>query len=308
MKISILIPIHNASDSLAVLYNRLKKSLPKISSNYEIILVNDASEDNSWELIKDLAHNDTSIKGINLSRNFGQHHAITAGFNYSDGDWVVVMDCDLQDQPEEIIKLYSKAQEGYDVVFGRRVDRKDSIYKKLGSKIFHIIFNYLTDSKTDETISNFSIVSKKVANAFRGLKEQNRSFYLFIKWLGFKKGYVDVEHAKRFTGKSSYTLKKLTNLATDSIIAHSNKPLKLAIKFGFIMAVSALFFVFWLLFRFFVYAVPVEGWASIMVSIYFIGGLMFANLGFLGLYIGKIFDETKKRPHYIISETTFNED
>ncbi|WP_151948894.1 glycosyltransferase family 2 protein [Aliarcobacter butzleri] len=303
--ISIVTPVYGCCKSLKILYERLNKNLSTITNNFEIIMVNDSSPDNAWEAIKELAKKDDRVKGINLSRNFGQHYAITAGLDYAQGDWVVVMDCDLQDRPEEITKLYNKAKEGYDVVFGRRIERQDGFFKKLGSKLFYNVYDYFTESDTDNTIANFSILNQKVVREFQKIKEQNRSYYLFINWLGFKRANVDIEHDKRGEGRSSYTLKKLINLAIDSIVAQSNKPLRLSIKFGFIMALFSLFYSVWLMVRYFVFSIPVEGWTSMMVSFYFIGGLLFANMGFLGLYIGKIFDETKNRPLYVVSETTF---
>ncbi len=303
--ISVVTPVYGCCKSLKILYERLNKTLSTITNNFEIIMVNDSSPDNAWEAIKELAKKDDRVKGINLSRNFGQHYAITAGLDYAQGDWVVVMDCDLQDRPEEITKLYNKAREGYDVVFGRRIERQDGFFKKLGSKLFYNVYDYFTESDTDNTIANFSILNQKVVIEFQKIKEQNRSYYLFINWLGFKRTNVDIEHAKRGEGRSSYTLKKFVNLAIDSIVAQSNKPLRLSIKFGFIMSLFSLFYSVWLMVRYFVFSIPVEGWTSMMVSFYFIGGLLFANMGFLGLYIGKIFDETKNRPLYVVSETTF---
>ncbi|MDY0121167.1 MAG: glycosyltransferase family 2 protein [Sulfurimonas sp.] len=308
LHISIITPVYGCCKSLNELYERLNKILSTITEDFEIIMVNDASPDNAWEALKDLAQKDSRVKGINLSRNFGQHYAITAGLDYANGDWVVVMDCDLQDQPEEIIKLYNKAQEGYDIVFGRRYSRNDSFIKRLGSKVFYKIYDYFTESKIDNTVANFSIISKKVVLELRRLREHNRSYPLFVNWLGFKRINVDIEHAGRAEGVSSYTLKKLVNLAIDSIVSQSNKPLKLSIKFGFIMSFASLFYTSWLIARYFLFSIPVEGWTSVMVSIYFIGGLLFANMGFLGLYIGKIFDETKNRPLYVVGETTFSKE
>lgn len=304
-KISIITPVYGCCKSINNLYERLNKSLSTITENFEIIMINDSSPDNAWEAIKELAQKDDRVKGINLSRNFGQHKAITAGLDYAKGDWIVVMDCDLQDQPEEIIKLYNKAIEGYDIVFGRRAERKDSFFKKLSSTLFYKVYDYFTESKIDNTIANFSIISKKVLDNLNKLKEQNRSYPLFVNWVGFKRTEINIEHAQREEGKSSYTFTKLMNLAIDSIVSQSNKPLKLSIKFGFIVAFLSLFYGILLILRYFVFSIPVEGWTSVMVSIYFIGGLLFANMGILGLYIGKIFDETKNRPIYIVQETTF---
>jgi len=303
--ISIVIPVYGCCESLNKLYDRLTTTLSKITDDFEIIMVNDDSPDDPWEKIVKLSTDDKRVKGIDLSRNFGQHYAITAGLDYAQGDWIIVMDCDLQDQPEEIIKLYEKAQEGYDVVFGRRINRQDSFFKRLSSTLFYKVFDYLTDSNIDNSISSFSIISSKVLGAMKMYREQNRSYGLFVNLLGFKRVDVDIEHAKREHKKSSYTLKKLINLAIDSIVSQSNKPLKLSIKFGFFISFLSLLYAIWLISMYVMFGVNVEGWTSVMVSIYFIGGLLFMNLGFIGLYIGKIFDETKARPLYIIQEKTF---
>lgn len=305
IEISIVTPVYGCCKSINRLYERLNKTLSIITGDFEIIMVNDSSPDNAWDAIKELAKKDNRVKGINLSRNFGQHKAITAGLDYAKGDWVVVMDCDLQDQPEEIIKLYNKALEGYDIVFGRRAERKDSFLKKLSSTLFYKVYDYFTESKIDNTIANFSIISKKVLDNLNKLKEQNRSYPLFVNWVGFNRTEINIEHSSREEGKSSYTFTKLINLAIDSIVSQSNKPLKLSIKFGFIVSFLSLLYGTWLVLRYFIFSIPVEGWTSVMVSIYFIGGLLFANMGILGLYIGKIFDETKNRPIYIVQETTF---
>ena len=300
--ISVILPIYGCIDSLNELYIRLVDILPKITDRFEIIMVNDRSPDNPWSFIKELSNRDSRVKGVNLSKNVGQHRAISAGVNYAKGDWIVVMDCDLQDQPEEILKLYNKAQEGFDIVWGKRVLRQDSYLKRFGSKLFYKIYDYFTEKITDSSIANFSIISLQVATELKELKEQNRNFPLFIEWLGFKVAQIDIEHASREDGTSSYTLKKLINFAIDSIVSQSNKPLRLSIKLGFIISFASMVYTLFLIFRYFFYSVPVEGWTSVMVSIYFIGGLLFANLGFIGLYIGKIFDETKDRPLYVIKE------
>ncbi len=304
--ISVVTPVYGCSNSLEQLYIRLNRVLSSITSSFEIIMVNDASPDSAWESIKELAAQHKEVKGINLSRNFGQHRAITAGLDFADADWVVVMDCDLQDQPEEILKLYKKAQEGYDVVFGQRTQRKDSSLKRYVSKIFYKIYNYFTESKIDSSVANFSIISSKVVQQLRMIREQNRSYPLFVNWVGFKKCNIEIEHANRVDGKSSYTLRKMVDLAVDSIVSQSNKPLKLSIKFGFLVSMFSLFCATWLIIRYFLYSIPVEGWTSVMVSIYFIGGLIFANMGILGLYIGKTFDEVKNRPLYLIEDSTFD--
>ena len=306
--ISVVTPVYGNHLDLQTLYTRLRTSLSKITNDFEIIMVNDASPDNSWEVISELAKNDSKVRGIDLSRNFGQHHAITAGLDHVRGDWIVLMDCDLQDQPEEIIRLYHKAQEGYDIVLGRRVERKDFFLKRIFSLLFHKILKYLSGINHDSSISNFGIFSKKTIDAISQYREQFRPFGIFIHHIGFRKTDIPVAHGKRETGKSSYTLNKRINLAVDTIVANSDKPLRLSIRFGFFIFVSSIGYALYLIFRYFHHGIGVQGWTSIMVSIYLIGGLLFMNMGFIGLYIGKIFDETKKRPLYFIQNITFDND
>ncbi len=306
--ISVVTPVYGCYETLEVLYARLEKALSGITNNFEIIMVNDASPDNAWETIKKLSKKDQRIKGINLSRNFGQHNAITAGLDYASGEWVVVMDCDLQDQPEEIIRLHNKTMEGYHVVFGRRYQREDRFFKKLGSKLYHRVYNYFTEGQqVDNAVANFGIFSKPVIENFKKMREQNRSLKLFVNWMGFDTAYINIEHAKRPAGRSSYHFRKLITLAFDRIISHSNQPLRLFIKLGFTFSLTSFLYGIYIISRYFLFGIPVEGWTTIVVSIYFIGGLLFANLGILGLYIGKIFNEIKNRPLYIIKELTWDE-
>lgn len=302
-QISIITPVYGCAGCLTKLYARVVEAVSKIVGDFEIIMVNDGSPDDAWSVIEELARADKRVIGINLSRNFGQHHAITAGLDFARGDWVVVMDCDLQDQPEEIRKLYAKAMEGYDVVFGRRVKRGDNASKKWGSRMFYWVLGYFTDTKFDPAIANFSIVSSKVLSALRSVREQNRNFVLAVKWMGFKTTAVEIDHVERPEGQSSYTFRKLLYFAYDIIVAQSNKPLRLSIKFGFLMSFLAFAYGAYLTSRYFFSGVAVAGWTSTMVSIYFVGGLLLANMGVLGLYIGKVFNETKDRPIYVISET-----
>jgi len=301
-KISVVVPVYGCCDSLDALYTRLNTSLSAISEDFEIILVNDASPDNAWDAIKALVSKDERVKGINFSRNFGQHKAIAAGLAHTNGDWVVVMDCDLQDRPEDIVKLYNKAQAGYDAVFGQRIGRQHSRRKRWASRAFIAVYDYLSDSKTDPTIGNFSIISRKVVEGLKELKEQHHPYTFFVIWLGFKRTYIEIEHAKREVGESSYNFKRLIELAMDNIVSQSNKLLKMSIKFGFALASFSALYAGYLVLKYFMTDEIVPGWTSVMVSIYFIGGLLFANLGLIGLYIGKIFDETKNRPLYVIDE------
>lgn len=284
------------------LVKRLHRSLESLTSNYEIILVNDASPDNTWQEILRVSELDYRVKGINLSRNFGQHYAITAGLHYALGDWVVVMDCDLQDRPEEITNLYHKAQEGFDIVYARRVNRKDTFLKRLSSSFFHSIYNWLSGLNADKTIANFGIYKHCVIAAFNKMPERARSFPSLIKYLGYNSTAIDVKHAARAEGKSSYTLHKLIKLGFDVIVVNSNKPLRIAVGLGFGMAVLSFILAMYNLVAKLIGFISVEGFTSTIFSIWFVGGVLLFVMGILGLYIGKIFDQVKGRPLYVIKD------
>lgn len=303
--ISVVIPVYKAEDCMHELYRRLKMSLETITQNFEIILVEDCGGDRSWEIIRELAGKDNKVKGIKLSRNFGQHYAITAGLDFAKGDWIIVMDCDLQDQPEEIIKLYNKTREGYDIVLGKRADRKDRFFIKATSKLFYVVFNYLTEQKIDYGIANFGIYAQNVIKHVRNYKEMDRSFGLLVSLVGFSKAEIDVEHAQRLSGKSSYNFSKRLNLAIDHILSHSNKPLMLALKMGFLFSAIALVCAIWLSIRVLFLSDVVSGWTSLIVSLFFLSGLIICVIGMVGIYVGKIYNEVKKRPLYIIDQMTF---
>jgi len=305
--ISVVIPVYKAEDCLYELYRRLKASLEAITNDFEIVMVEDCGGDRSWDMILELSRMDKRVKGIQFSRNFGQHYGITAGLDHCDGDWVVIMDCDLQDRPEEISRLYAKAQEGYDIVLARRGLRKDSWVKRFTSRLFYKIFNYFTELNYDEQVGNFRIISRKVVRNFQTMREQLRFFGGLINWMGFPTASIDVQHTESLHRKSTYTFAKLWKLAVETIIAYSDKPLRLSVRIGFLMSLIALLYGSYIILRAFLYGSPVIGWNSLIVSLYFLCGIIIANLGIIGIYLGKIFDETKKRPLYIIGRTTFDE-
>lgn len=300
--ISVVIPVYGCASALPELHRRLVSSLERITANFEIILVNDASPDDSWENIEKIADLDHRVTGLNLSRNFGQHYAITAGLDHSKGEWVVVMDCDLQDQPEEIEKLYKKAQEGFDIVLGRRTLRHDSFFKKLTSKVFYKVFSYLTETKQDGTVANFGIYHRKVIAALLSMRENLRFFPTMVQWVGFKSVAIDIEHSSRAEGKSSYSLKKLLQLAFNVMIAFSDKPLRLTVRAGFLISFFSFIYAIYIVIRALMGIRGIQGWSSLFVSIWFLSGLIIFVLGILGTYLGKAFDEVKKRPIYIVSE------
>lgn len=304
--ISVVIPVYKAEGCLHELYRRLVASLESISPDFEIILVEDCGGDGSWEIISELSRSDLRVKGLQFSRNFGQHYGITAGIDHSCGEWVVIMDCDLQDRPEEIPQLYRKALEGHDIVLARRGGRKHSFFKRLTSWLFYRLFSYLSGMNYDAEIGNFRIISRAVAENFKTIREQLRFFGGLIEWLGFPTASVVVEHAERYEGESTYDLKKLCKLATEAIIAYSDKPLRLAIQIGFLMSALAFMYGTYAVFKALFIGVPVMGWASIIASIYFTAGIIIGILGIIGVYLGKTFDETKKRPLYVVRRKTEN--
>uniref|UniRef100_UPI004047A069 glycosyltransferase family 2 protein n=1 Tax=Flavobacterium sp. TaxID=239 RepID=UPI004047A069 len=270
MKLSIVSPVYRAELVLDELVERISNNIPSAFSSFEIILVDDFSPDKSWDKIVEISNNNSNVRGFKLSRNFGQHYAITAGLNQTTGDYIVVLDCDLQDQPEEIEKLFNASQNGFDIVLARRYERKDSLYKKTVSKLFYKTLSYLTGTKQDATVANFGIYSRQVINEVVKLEEKIKYFPTMVKWVGFSTTYVNVEHASRSEGKSNYNLKKLLNLALDIILAYSDKPLRLIIKFGLSIALISFLMVIYVLFEKFTGKVSVSGYASLIISIWFL--------------------------------------
>lgn len=300
--ISVVIPVYGCRAAIPELHRRLCESLEKISKAFEIILVDDYCPQNSWEEIQKVCEKDKRVIGIHMARNFGQIRAITAGLDKSRGDWVVVMDCDLQDRPETIPELYQKAQEGYDVVFARREGRKDSAITKFLSKCFYKVYDYFTDGTFDSSICNFSISKRKVIDYYCRMREQNRAYTMFIRWLGFKQTAIDMPADERFEGKSSYNLKRKLKMAFEIITSQSNKPLLFSVKLGFVSAFLALIYIIYLVFREIILGDVLVGWTSIVASIYLMGGIILCAIGVVGIYVGNIFNEAKNRPLYVIYE------
>jgi dolichol-phosphate mannosyltransferase len=306
--ISVVSPVYRAERIVQELVSRISNGISSITCNYEIILICDGSPDNSWLEIEKCCKEDHRVIGINLSRNFGQHNAITAGLKCSRGDWVVVIDCDLQDNPGEIPTLFAKAMVGYDIVLTKRILRQDSYFKRLSSLIFQKVYNLMSGLQIDGSISNYGIYSRAVINEFNRMGEVARSFHSLISYLGFRTAIIQLSHSTRFEGKSSYSWKKLLKLGGDVILANSNKPLKMAIILGaFVTFVSFILIIY----NFILYFTQnvISGFSSTIISIWLIGGLNMLVLGVFGLYIDKIFNQVKNRQLFIISKTiNFNKD
>ena len=300
--ISIVSPVYKAEKIVPLLVERIEKSLSKFNTDYEIILVEDGGPDHSWSVIEAIAKNKSKVKGIKLSRNFGQHPAIMAGLSQAKGDWIVVMDCDLQDQPEEIEKLYAKALEGFDVVFAKRNNRQDEFLKKITSKMFSSIFNYLAGTKFDNEIANFGIYNSKVIVSVLNIGDYIKSFPLFVYFSGFKSTAIIVEHAARESGTSSYTFSKLISLAFNTIISYSNKPLKIFVKFGMLISLLSILGGIVNLVLYFDGKIKVSGYSSLIISIWLLSGIIITVVGVVGIYVGKVFEQTKNRPPFIIDK------
>ena len=300
--ISIVSPVYRAEKILPILVSEINLVMERIGEDYEIILVDDRSPDNSWEVMKVLSSQNPKIKSIRLSRNFGQHSAIFAGLTKTKGDWVVVMDCDMQDQPKEIAKLYKKTLEGYDIVLGQRENRNDKFLKKLSSKLFYKVFNYLSGGQFNNEIGNFGIYKKKVIDSILNINDYIKFFPLFINWVGFKSVSIPIEHGEREEGKSSYSISRLLKLAFNVIVSFSDKPLRLFINFG--LGISILSFVLgiYYLYLSITHKITQPGFSSLILSIWFLSGIIISCIGIVGVYLGKTFDQAKNRPTFIIDE------
>jgi glycosyltransferase involved in cell wall biosynthesis len=302
MHISVVSPVYKAPKILPELVARLEKSLSDISNSFEVILVDDGCPWDSWSVIEDLSNDFKFIKGIKLSRNFGQHYAITAGLDHAKGDWVVVMDCDLQDKPEEIQKLYDESQKNFDIVLAARENRKDNPLKKLFSKFFYRSLSCLSGAKYDHRVANFGIYSKKVITAINQFREPIRYFPGLVQYVGFKSTTININHASREEGQTSYSLKRLFKLALDVILAYSDKPLRTIIKLGLLISLISFAYVAFSIWQWYNDMIVVPGYTSLIASVWFLSGVLISTLGVIGLYLGKTFEAAKGRPIYIVSQ------
>lgn len=302
IKISVVSPVYRGEKMLSELVRRNVETLSGMGVDYEIILVNDASPDGSWnEIVKECKKN-PDVKGLNLSKNFGQHYAITAGLRYATGDWIVVMDCDLQDRPEDIPALYAKAQEGYDIVFARRVVKHVGWWKRFSSVAFHRVLDWLSGTKSDPAIANFGIYCRRAIDEFNQLTQYARSFTPLLEHVGFKRGYVEVEQDESARGESSYTFVKLLIHSFRIIITSTNKPLRMAVGLGFGMAGLSFVLALYNVIAKLLGIIMIAGYTTTVFSIWFVGGLLLSMIGVLGMYIGAIFDQVKGLPLFVVKE------
>lgn len=301
--ISIVVPVYRGEPFIVKMYDRIEQVFHSMKDKtFELILVNDQSPDKSWQIIKEESQKHSKIIGVNLSRNFGQHAAITAGLQEAKGNVVIVMDCDLQDVPEEIPSLLAKIEEGYDVVFAQRVNRNDGFFKKLFSKWFYQVLSYLTGIKMDHTIANYGAYRKEVIEAILSMGDYVRYLPTMVKWVGFKSIAVPVKHDSRLEGKSSYNLRSLIRLGVNVVITFSDKPLRLLVNIGLFISFASFALAIIYSILYFTGKIEVLGFTSLIISIWFVGGVVITFLGLIGSYIGKMFDQSKNRPVYIVKE------
>ncbi len=306
---SIVIPIYNEEENIAELYRRLTIVIENLCTeegrskdSYEIIMVDDGSTDRSWQYIKALRIKDQRVKGISFSRNFGHHIAITAGLDYANGKAVILMDGDLQDPPEEIPRLYEKFKEGYDIVYAIREKRADPIFKKISSRLFLGMLRKISNVDVNLQSGIFRIISKRCAENMKILREKSRFIIGLMSWVGFSQAGVEIERHKRYAGRSKYTLFKLFKLAWHGVTSFSYIPLQLATYCGFGVAAISFLIGIYMLYRKLFLDIPLLGYASIIVSLFFLGGVILFVLGVIGEYIGRIYTEVQNRPLYVIKE------
>jgi glycosyltransferase involved in cell wall biosynthesis len=299
--ISIVSPVYQAEKLVEELVSRISHEMAAHHHEYEIILVDDGSSDNSWEIIQRTCASNPKTKGIKLSRNFGQHYAVTAGLEAASGDVIVIMDCDLQDDPKYIHELLQSHQSGFEIVFTKRIGRKHSFLKAINAKLYNLLFSLFSERLYDVDAGSLVMFSKRVKGIFLTLEDKDRLYIQMLKWVGFKSTYVSVKHHERFAGKSTYDFFKLMKLALQGWTSHSDKLLRFSIYSGF--ALSGITFVIGILIiiRYFIQGFQ-PGWPSLFIAIMFSTGLILMSIGIAGIYIGKIFEQTKNRPLFIIDK------
>ncbi|MFK8102294.1 MAG: glycosyltransferase family 2 protein [Saprospiraceae bacterium] len=309
MDISVVIPIYNEADNILPLTQRLRAVMQQMNLSYEFIFINDGSKDNSLAVIKTLASTATSIKYLDLSRNFGHQIAVMAGLDEALGKAVVIIDADLQDPPELILDLYQKMQEGYEVVYAKRKKRKgESTAKRWTAHLFYRFLSSITPIDIPLDTGDFRIIDQKVVKILRQMPEQNKYLRGQIAWIGFNQSFVSYERQHRNAGDTGYTFSKMLRLAWDAVTGFSNFPLKVVSYFGFITSIIAfLVMLFTLYSRLVLKAATVPGWASLMISVLFIGGVQMIAIGIIGEYLSRVNQNVRNRPLYIVKDSNIEE-
>ena len=302
-KIAVIIPCYNEEDNVKAVYDRLTEVLNSTNYQYDLIFIDDGSKDNTLNELLKLYEKDHKVKIIAFSRNFGKEIALSAGLDYADADAVIPFDADLQHPPEVILNLLTKFEEGYDVVNAVRSKRdKESFLKKFTSKAFYRIINKLTNIEIPQDVGDFRLISKNALNAIKEIRERKRFMKGIFAWVGFKTTSVYYERAPRHAGKTKWNYLKLIDLAIEGITSFSTVPLRLASLLGIIVSLTAFLYAVWITISKILYGNPVKGYPSMMVAILFLGGVQLITIGIIGEYVGRIYEEVKQRPLYIVKK------
>ena len=304
-KISVVIPMYFEEDVVNECYNRTKNVLNKLSLyEHEIIFINDGSKDKTLELLEKISQNDNNVKIISFSRNFGHQAAVTAGLKFATGDAVVIMDADMQDPPEVIEEMVKLWEEGNEVIYAKRKVREgETKFKLFTAKMFYKMLNSLSDTEIPKDTGDFRLADKKVIEVINQLPEHNKFLRGLFSWVGFKQIPLEYERKERFAGKTKYPLKKMIKLALDGIISFSTKPLKILGILGiFSVLISFIILIYALISFAFNLNHLTPGWTSLMVTITFLGGIQLLSIWLISEYVGRIYDESKGRPEYIIDK------
>lgn len=303
MEISAIVPSYNEEKNVPFIYKRLTDTLSQISDKYEIIFVNDCSKDSTLSVIKQISEEDSHVKYISFSRNFGHQIAVSAGLDMCKGNAVVIIDGDLQDPPELILEMYKKYQEGYKVVYAKRKTREgETWFKKATAKLFYRFLAAMTSIEIPVDVGDFRLIDKVIVNHLRNMPEKSKYIRGQISWIGYKQTFVEYHRDARLYGKTNYPLKKMLRLAFDGITAFSDKPLKMASAIGIISAILSLLAIIYALISYFIFDSAVSGWTSLIISVLFIGGVQLITIGIIGEYIARINNDVRNRPLYIIEE------
>lgn len=302
--LSVVIPCFNEEDVISETMKRLMVFCAELKGlDVELIFVDDGSRDRTRDLLKAYASKDTRIKIIGFARNFGHQVAVTAGMDAAKGDAVALIDADLQDPPEVMHEMIAKWREGFDVVYGTRTDRPgESAFKLATARGFYRLLNKLSDVAIPLDTGDFRLMSRNVVDTLRAMPERDRFVRGMVSWVGFKQTALPYRRAQRFAGESKYPLRKMLRFATDGILSFSTKPLQMSVAMGMVCALIALLGIFYALFLRLFTNIWVEGWTALMIAVLFIGGVQLISVGILGEYVGRIYNEIKNRPLYVVQE------
>ena len=298
--VSVVVPVYGCATCLEELAERVEAALSLVGLTHELILVDDSSPDGAWDRILELGRMRPAVRGLRLSRNFGQHAAISAGLGHANGDRIIVMDCDLQDVPEEIPSLLAGLDGNHEIALGQRVERQDSWTKRTGSRLFYRTLGWLTETEYDPSTANFGAYSRKVVDCMNQMPEVDRFLPLLARWTGFQTKRIPVSHGRRAAGQSSYTFRKLLQMATRIALSFSDKPLRLVMTVALALAAVGAGVALFAIYRYWIGDVRVAGFTSILASIWLVGSFIMGSLGVIGLYLGRIHNETKHRPQFIV--------